>query len=33
MLSDRWMLIPEIAVDVVDGDEAIVYGLAFGFGF
>ena len=33
MLSNRWMLIPEIAVDFVDGDEAIVYGLAFGFGF
>ena len=32
-LSDRWMLIPEIAVDFVDGDEAVVYGLAFGFGF
>jgi len=33
MLSNRWMLIPEIAVDFVDGDEAVVYGLAFGFGF
>ncbi len=33
MLSDRWMLIPEIAVDFVDGEEAVVYGLAFGFGF
>jgi len=33
MLSDRWMLIPEIAVDFVDGEEAIVYGLAVGFGF
>jgi len=33
MVSDRWMLIPEIAVDFVDGEEAIVYGLAFGFGF
>jgi hypothetical protein len=33
MLSNRWMLIPEIAVDVVDGEEAIVYGLALGFGF
>ena len=33
MLSERWMLIPEIAVDFVDGDEAVVYGLAFGFGF
>ena len=33
MLSDRWMLIPEIAVDFVDGEEEIVYGLAFGFGF
>ena len=33
MLCDRWMLIPEIAVDFVDGEEAIVFGLAFGFGF
>ena len=33
MLSDRWMMIPEMAVDFVDGEEAIVYGLAFGFGF
>ena len=33
MLSDQWMLIPEIAVDFVDGEEAIVYGLAFGSGF
>lgn len=33
MLSDRWMMIPEIAVDFVDGDEAVVFGLAVGFGF
>ena len=33
MLSDQWILIPEVAVDFVDGEEAIVYGLAFGFGF
>jgi hypothetical protein len=32
-LSDRWMMMPELAIDFVDGDESLVFGLVFGFGF
>ena len=33
MLSDRWIMMPEVDVDFVDGEEAFVFGLVFGFGF
>lgn len=32
-LSERWVMIPEFNIDFVDGEEAFVYGLSFGFGF
>ncbi len=32
-LSERWVMIPELNVDFVDGEEAFVFGLSFGFGF
>ena len=32
-LSERWALVPEFNVDFVDGEEAFVFGLSFGFGF
>ena len=32
-LSERWALIPELNVDFVDGEQAYVFGLSFGFGF
>jgi hypothetical protein len=32
-LSERWAVIPEVNVDFVDGEEAFVFGLSFGFGF
>ena len=31
-LSERWVMIPEFNVDFVDGEEAFVFGLSFGFG-
>jgi len=31
-LSERWVVIPECNVDFVDGEEAFVFGLSFGFG-
>jgi len=31
-LSDQWVMIPEFNVDFVDGEEAFVFGLSFGFG-
>jgi hypothetical protein len=33
MLTDQWIVMPEIAVDFVDGEEAYVYGLVLGYGF
>jgi hypothetical protein len=33
VLSDRWLMMPEFAVDFVDGKEAFVYGLVLGYGF
>jgi hypothetical protein len=33
MLSDRRIMMPEVTVDFVDGKEAFVFGLVFGFGF
>ncbi|MHC4573319.1 MAG: hypothetical protein ACYS76_04190 [Planctomycetota bacterium] len=32
-LSERWVMIPEFNVDFVDGEEAYVFGVSFGFGF
>jgi len=32
-LSERWVVMPEFNVDLVDGEEAFVFGLSFGFGF
>ena len=32
-LSERWVAIPEFIVDFVDGEEAYVFGVTFGFGF
>ena len=32
-LSERWVMIPELNVDFVDGEEALAFGLSFGFGF
>jgi len=32
-LSERWVMIPELNVDFVDGEEAFAFGLSFGFGF
>jgi hypothetical protein len=31
-LSERWVMIPEFNIDFVDGEEAFVFGLSFGFG-
>ena len=30
---DRWSITPEFNIDFVDGEEALVYGLSFGYGF
>ena len=32
-LSERWVMIPEFNVDFVDGEEAFVFGISFGFRF
>jgi hypothetical protein len=32
-LSERWVMIPEFNVDFVDGEQAYVFGIVFGFGF
>ncbi|UCG67222.1 MAG: hypothetical protein JSW12_09655 [Deltaproteobacteria bacterium] len=32
-LSDPWVLVPELNVDFVDGEEVYVFGLAIGFGY
>ena len=32
-LFERWVVMPEFNVDLVDGEEAFVFGLSFGFGF
>lgn len=32
-LSERWVMMPEFNIDFVDGEEAFVFGLTFGFGF
>ena len=32
-LSERWVMIPELNVDFVDGEEALAFGLSLGFGF
>jgi hypothetical protein len=29
----RWSITPEFNVDFVEGEEALVYGLSFGYGF
>lgn len=33
MISKQWVLVPEVNVDLVDGEEAFVFGLTLGFGF
>jgi hypothetical protein len=33
MISKQWAIIPEFNVDLVDGEEAFVFGLTLGFGF
>lgn len=33
MISKQWFLVPEVNVDLVDGEEAFVFGLTLGFGF
>ncbi len=30
---DRWSISPEFNVDFVDGEQVLVYGLSFGYGF
>ena len=32
-LTEQWVVVPEVNVDFVDGEEAFVFGLAFGIGF
>ena len=32
-LSERWVIIPELNIDFVDGEEALAFGVSFGFGF
>ncbi|MHC4666625.1 MAG: hypothetical protein ACYS9T_11840 [Planctomycetota bacterium] len=32
-MSERWVMMPEFNVDFVDGEEAYVFGVSFGFGF
>jgi len=32
-LSEQWMIMTEVNIDFVDGEEAFVFGLTFGFGF
>jgi len=32
-LSEQWVMIPEFNFDFVDGEEALVFGISFGFGF
>ena len=32
-IAERWSITPEFNVDFVDGDEVLVYGLSFGYGF
>lgn len=32
-LSEPWVMLPEFNVDFEDGEEALVFGLSFGFGF
>jgi len=29
----RWSILPEFNIDFVDGEEALVYGVSFGYGF
>lgn len=32
-LDERWIIMPEVAVDFVDGDESYVFGVSLGYGF
>lgn len=32
-LSEQWVMMPEFNIDFVDGEDAFVFGLTFGFGF
>jgi hypothetical protein len=33
ILTEKLMLLPEIAVDFVDGDKAFIYGFILAYGF
>jgi len=32
-VSEQWVIVPELNVDFVDGEEVYVYGVSFGYGF